>query len=106
MDNGSVGQVVTVNGLRELMDSYLATRRALSFKLAAPGKALDGFVGWMDDAGEPTIRRDLATAWAAQFSSGTVLEHLNYVRQFAEHVAWFARYDKQRPDQLLPAPAK
>lgn len=78
-----------MSGLRELLDSYLATRRALGFKLTAPGKALDGFVGWMEEAGEPTIRRDLATAWASQFSRGTVLERLNYVRQFAEHVAWF-----------------
>ena len=78
-----------MNGLRDLLDDYLATRRALGFKLTAPGKALDGFVGWMEEAGEPTIRRDLATAWAAQFSRGTVLERLNYVRQFAEHVAWF-----------------
>jgi integrase len=84
-----IGQVVTMNGLRDLLDDYLATRRALGFKLTAPGKALDGFVGWMEEAGEPTIRRDLATAWAAQFSRGTVLERLNYVRQFAEHVAWF-----------------
>ena len=78
-----------MNGLRELLDGYLATRRALGFKLAAPGKALEGFVGWMEEAGEPTIRRDLATAWAAQFSRSTVLERLNYVRQFAEHAAWF-----------------
>ena len=78
-----------MNGLRELMDSYLATRRALGFKLAAPDKALDDFVTWMEEAGEPTIRRDLATAWASRFSRGTVLEYLNYVRQFAEHVAWF-----------------
>ena len=78
-----------MSGLRDLMDGYLATRRALGFKLVAPGKTLDAFVGWMEDAGEPTIRRDLATAWAAQFSRGTVLERLNYVRQFAEHVAWF-----------------
>ena len=54
-----------MNGLRDLLDDYLATRRALGFKLTAPGKALDGFVGWMEEAGEPTIRRDLATAWAA-----------------------------------------
>ena len=60
--------------LRELMDGYLATRRALGFKLAAPSKALDGFVAWMEEVGEPTIRCDLATAWAAQFSRGTVLE--------------------------------
>jgi len=84
-----IGQVSTMSGLRDLMDGYLATRRALGFKLVAPGKTLDAFVGWMEDAGEPTIRRDLATAWAAQFSRGTVLERLNYVRQFAEHVAWF-----------------
>ena len=75
--------------LRDLLDGYLATRRALGFKLAAPSKALDGFVAWMEEVGEPTIRCDLATAWAAQFSRGTVLEYLNYVRQFAEHVAWF-----------------
>ncbi len=78
-----------MSGLRDLMDCYLATRRALGFKLVAPGKTLDAFVGWMEEIGEPTIRRDLATAWAAQFSRGTVLERLNYVRQFAEHVAWF-----------------
>lgn len=78
-----------MNALRELLDGYLATRRALGFKLAAPGKALDAFVAWMEEAGEPTIRRDLATAWASQFSRSTVLEYLNYVRQFAEHVAWF-----------------
>lgn len=89
MADGHLGPVVTMSGLRELMDGYLATRRALGFKLVAPGKTLDAFVGWMEDAGEPTIRRDLATAWAAQFSRGTVLERLNYVRQFAEHVAWF-----------------
>lgn len=78
-----------MSGLRDLLDSYLATRRALGFKLVAPGKVLDGFVDWMEEVGEPTIRRDLATAWASQFSRGTVLERLNCVRQFAEHVAWF-----------------
>ena len=78
-----------MSDLRELLDSYLATRRALGFKLTAPCKALDAFVGWMEEAGEPTIRRDLATAWVSQFSRGTVLERLNYVRQFAEHVSWF-----------------
>lgn len=78
-----------MSGLRDLLDSYLTTRRALGFKLTAPGKALDSFVGWMEEAGELTIRRDLAAAWASQFSRGTVLEYLNYVRQFAGHVAWF-----------------
>jgi integrase/recombinase XerD len=75
--------------LRELMDSYLSTRRALGFKLSAPGKTLDAFVSWMDERGEPTIRRDLATAWVSQFTRQTVSERLNHVRQFAEHVVWF-----------------
>ena len=35
------------------MDGYLATRRALGFKLTAPGKTLDAFVSWMDEHGEP-----------------------------------------------------
>jgi len=71
------------------LDSYLSTRRALGFKLVAPAKTLDAFVDWMDSAGEPTIRRDLAAAWVSQFSRQTVLERLNHIKQFAEHVAWF-----------------
>jgi hypothetical protein len=86
---GVVGQAGAMSGLRDLMEGYLATRRALGFKLVAPEKTLDAFVGWMEEAGEPAIRRDLATAWASRFSRGTVLERQNYVRQFAEHVAWF-----------------
>ena len=78
-----------MSGLRELLDSYLSTRRALGFKLVAPAKTLDAFVDWMDTAGEPTIRHDLATAWVSQFSRRTVLERLNHIRQFAAHVAWF-----------------
>lgn len=85
-----------MSGLRDLMDSYLATRRALGFKLAAPGKTLDAFVSWMDKRGEPTIRRDLTTAWVSQFTRRTVSERLNHIRQFAEHVAWFD------PDTEIP----
>src|SRR5664280_3488933 len=51
---------------------------------------------WMDEHGEPTIRRDLATAWVAQFTRRTVSERLNHIRQFAEHVAWFD------PDTEIP----
>lgn len=78
-----------MSSLRTLADSYLSTRRALGFKLTAPGKTLDAFVSWMDARGEPTIRRDLATAWVSQFSRRTVSERLNHIRQFAEHAAWF-----------------
>lgn len=78
-----------MSGLRILMDSYLATRRALGFKLTAPGKTLDAFVSWMDEHDEPTIRRDLATIWVSQFTRRTVPERLNHIRQFAEHARWF-----------------
>lgn len=75
--------------LRELLEGYLSTRRALGFKLTEPGRVLGEFVDFMDDAGETTIRHDLATRWAARFTRSTVLTRLNAVRQFAEHVAWF-----------------
>lgn len=75
--------------LRELLEGYLSTRRALGFKLTEPGRVLGDFVDFMDDAGETTIRHALATRWAARFTRSTVLIRLNAVRQFAEHVAWF-----------------
>jgi integrase len=84
-----IGQVVTMSELRDLMDDYLATRRALGFKLVAPSKTLDAFVGWMEEAGKVTIRRDLVTEWVSQFSRRTILDRLNHIRQFAVHVAWF-----------------
>jgi hypothetical protein len=78
-----------MSALRELLENYLTTRRALGFKLAEPEHALTQFVDFMDDAGETTIRHDLATAWASRFNRSTVLVRLNIVRQFAEHAAWF-----------------
>lgn len=78
-----------MSDLRILMDGYLATRRALGFKLVAPGKTLDAFVSWMDEHDESTIRRDLATSWVSQFARRTVSDRLNHIRQFAEHAAWF-----------------
>lgn len=78
-----------MSALRDLLDGYLRTRRALGFKLTEPGRVLGEFVDFMDEKGQTTIRHDLAVAWAARFSRGTVLIRLNTVRQFAEHVAWF-----------------
>jgi integrase/recombinase XerD len=66
-----IGQVSTMSGLRDLMDGYLATRRALGFKLVAPGKTLDAFVGWMEDAGEPTIRRGVSPIGWCHFLRGS-----------------------------------
>lgn len=43
----------------------------------------------MEEAGEPTIRRDLALGWVSQFSRRTILDRLNHIRQFAEYAAWF-----------------
>lgn len=88
-DGGGCEQVGTMSVLRDLLDDYLTTRRALGFMLAVPGRVLGEFVDFMDDAGETTIRHDLAVSWAARFSRGTVLARLNTVRQFAEHIASF-----------------
>lgn len=78
-----------MSSLRDILDGYLATRRALGFTLVESGRVLGEFVDYMDDRGEATIRHDLAVEWATRFSRGTVLARLNTIRQFAEHAAWF-----------------
>ena len=35
--------------LRDILDGYLTTRRALGFKLTEPGRVLGEFVDYMDD---------------------------------------------------------
>ena len=64
-----------MSGLRDLMDGYLATRRALGFKLVAPGKTLDAFVGWMEEAGEPIPRDPFGHVKLDQINPG-LLCHL------------------------------
>jgi hypothetical protein len=55
--------------LRALLQDYLATRRALGFKLHTDGTGLLAFVEFMESAHADYISTDLALAWAKQPTS-------------------------------------
>jgi len=50
--------------LRGELDDYLALRRALGFRLAAPARLLGQFVSWLEDRGTATITISNALEWA------------------------------------------
>jgi ketosteroid isomerase-like protein len=51
--------------LRDALEDYLALRRALGFRLAAPARLLGQFVGYLEARGTSTITISDALAWAA-----------------------------------------
>jgi integrase/recombinase XerD len=50
--------------LREALEDYLALRRALGFKLAAPARLLGQFTSWLEARGTATITVSDALEWA------------------------------------------
>ena len=50
--------------LRDALEDYLALRRALGFKLAAPARLLGQFTGYLEARGTSTITISGALAWA------------------------------------------
>jgi len=74
--------------LRELLQDYLAMRRALGFKLRTEGTGLSSFVAFMEQAQADAISTDLALAWAKQPTSVQPTQwarRLSYVRGFARY---------------------
>jgi integrase/recombinase XerD len=55
-----------MTALRQALDHYLATRRALGFKLRGYGSRLSDFVAYVDQVGAATITSELALAWATK----------------------------------------
>ncbi len=55
-----------MTALRQALDQYLATRRALGFKLRGYGSRLSDFVAYVDQVGAATITSELALAWATK----------------------------------------
>ena len=52
--------------LGQAVEHYLATRRALGFKLERDGRLLPDFVASLDQAGLTTVTIDAALAWATR----------------------------------------
>jgi integrase len=93
--------------LRELLQDYLATRRALGFKLRTDGTGLLSFVAFMEQARADSITTDLALAWAKQPTSvqpARWAQRLSYVRGFARYCRAIDPRTEIPPSGLLPFP--
>jgi len=91
--------------LRAAVESYLATRRALGFKLEREGRLLPDFVAALEQAGLAAVTVDAALAWARRPATADRrwwAARLAIVRGFAR---WWAAFDPATevpPADLLP----
>jgi integrase len=84
---------------------YLATRRALGFKLERDGQLLPDFVASLDQAGLTTVTIDAALAWATRPAGADPSwwgARLAIVRGFARWLAAFDPATEVPPADLLP----
>jgi integrase/recombinase XerD len=94
-----------MNPLEQALADYLATRRALGFRLREPGSCLRSFVSFLHTAGASHITTDLALRWATQPATAqpaTWTWRLSMVRGFAR---WQSARDPRTevpPAGLLP----
>jgi integrase/recombinase XerD len=93
--------------LREGLEDYLSLRRGLGFKLERPGQLLADFVGFLEQAGAPTVTTALALTWAtapAGADPSWWQLRLAAVRPFARHLSAFIPGTEVPPPGLLPGP--
>ncbi len=93
--------------LRELLQDYLATRRALGFKLRTDGTGLLSFVAFMEQARAEYISIELALTWAKQTAAvqpARWAQRLCYVRGFARYCRAIDPRTEVPPLGLLPFP--
>jgi integrase len=89
-----------MSGLSEAVAYYLATRRALGFKLEGAGQLLEQFAAFAEAAGADTVTAELALAWATLPAGRSRAWHagrLGVVRGFAR---WLHAID---PRAQVPA---
>lgn len=91
--------------LRQCVDDYLATRRAMGYTLERAGRLLPQFVDYLDEAGATTVTVEHAVAWAtlpAGDKRAWWAERLSIVRGFASWLAAFDPATEIPPSDLLP----
>jgi len=94
-----------MSALRVALGEYLATRRALGFKLVRAGKLLPGFVDFLEQSGHAVVTRRLAVAWATQprdVHPAWWTSRLVLVRGFAKHLQASDPRHEVPPLELLP----
>lgn len=88
------------------IEDYLATRRALGFKLERSGQLLGDFVTWCEREGFDTITVEAAVAWATRPAAADPswwAARLAAVRGFARWRSAFDPATEVPPADLLPA---
>jgi integrase/recombinase XerD len=94
-----------VSSLRSAAEDYLRMRRALGYKLEAPGRQLEQFVTCLEQTGAQTVTIANAVAWAtqpAEADPGYWSQRLSVVRQFARHLQTIDPACEVPPARLLP----
>jgi integrase/recombinase XerD len=94
--------------LRRHLEDYLALRRSLGFKLGRPGQILEGFVGYLEQAGAETVTTGHALAWATGPAGADPTwwrARLAAIRPFARYLAPLVPGTEVPPPGLLPGPS-
>jgi integrase len=94
-----------MSALRELLQDYLAMRRALGFKMRVEGIGLLSFVTYMEQAQADFISTDLALAWAKQPTLAKPIwwaQRLSFVRGFSRYCHAIDPRTEVPPSGLLP----
>lgn len=94
-----------MNTLRKAVTDYIAMRRALGFKLRAPGVWLPDFVAFLEQQGAPYITTQLALEWAQQPASAQQqywAQRLSWVRGFARYQSAMDARTEIPPVSVLP----
>ncbi|MBA3741450.1 tyrosine-type recombinase/integrase [Sporichthya sp.] len=97
-----------MTALSDHVEAYLAIRRALGFKLEAPGRLLADFAVFTARAGIETVTIEVALAWAglpAGASPVWINQRLGVVRQFARYLQTIDAAAEVPPTDLLPGRA-
>ena len=92
--------------LSAAVNSYLAMRPGLGFKLVDAGSLLPDFVGYLHNNGAEHVSTELAVAWATQpVNAGPIWwrQRLGIVRGFAEYLHNFDPDTEVPARDLLPA---
>jgi integrase/recombinase XerD len=91
--------------LGQAVDSYLAVRRALGFKLDRTEHELRRFVDYAQEQQSPTVTTALALAWASRSNNAAAVTHakrLTIVRGFARHLHASDPRHEVPPADLIP----
>jgi len=91
--------------LREALADYLRIRRRLGFELHEEGRMLEGFVGFLEQAGADRITTNLALMWATSTRAHPHWHRrrLGLVRGFAQYLATIGPDSEVPSKDLLPA---